>query len=110
MSPTKQDTTIIKEPEGGVAQKERFVYRDADGFFRNEHGQKDLHLVFRAVCIVIAASFSVASIGVFLRQAFGVIPVDVDPLPYFYNSLFFMLTALGDAALNDGILNRGRKK
>lgn len=88
-----------KSTEGGVSTQMRYVFRNKDSFFRNEFGQKDLHLLLRFVCIIIGTVSSSISLFVFFNQAMGVISTKVDALPYFYNALFFMLSAVGDAAL-----------
>ena len=96
MSVKKSPTESI---DGGVSTELRYVFRNKDSFFRNELGQKDLHLLLRFVCIIIGIVSSSISLFVFLNQAMGVITTKVDALPYFYNALFFMLSAVGDAAL-----------
>lgn len=91
----------IEIKEGGTAVKQRYVFRNADGFFRNEFGQKDLHLVLRFICMIVGGVSSGLTLFVFFSQAMGIIGTHVDALPYFYNGLFFMLSAIGDAAVTD---------
>ena len=86
---------------GGVSTKQHFVFRNKDSFFRNEFGQKDLHLLLRFVCIIIGAVSSGVSLFVFFLQATGQMGLQVDSLPYFYNGLFFMLSAIGDSAISE---------
>ena len=96
--------------KGGVSTRQYFVFRDRDSFFRNEFGQKDLHLLLRFVCIVIGAASSGVALFVFFLQATGQMSLQVDALPYFYNGLFFMLSAIGDSALSEYRDSKGVKK
>ena len=88
---------------GGAAQKEKFVWRNKDGFLRNAHGVKDMHLVLRAVCVAVAGTSALAGIIVFLLQSFGALGTVTDPLPFMYNGLWFALMAIGEAALSEKV-------
>lgn len=105
MSPTSTQKNI----EGGVSTKEYFVFRNKDSFFRNAFGQLDLHLALRAVCVFVGGISALTSVIVFVAQAFSIIPVAVDPVPFFYNGLLFMGTAIGDSWLQDGQKKNHRK-
>lgn len=88
---------------GGAAQREKFVWRNKDGFLRNEHGVRDMHLVLRAVCVAIAGLSALSGIVVFVFQSFGAIGTSTDPLPFMYNGLWFALMAIGEAAISEKI-------
>lgn len=99
----------MAESDGGAAAKERYVWRNRDGFLRNEHGVKDMHLALRAVCVVVAGLSAVAGVVVFLLQSFSVVATHTDPVPFLYNGLMFALTAIGDSAITEKITNRGQR-
>jgi len=94
---------------GGAAQKEKFVWRNKDGFLRNEHGVQDMHLALRAVCVVVAGLSALAGIAVFFLQSFAVIEPATDPVPFMYNGLLFALTAIGDSTITEKIRTKGSK-
>lgn len=94
---------------GGAAQKEKYVWRNRDGFLRNEHGVKDLHLALRAVCVGVAGLSALSGVVVFLLQAFAVVATSVDPVPFMYNGLLFALTAIGDSTITEKVSSRGQR-
>lgn len=94
---------------GGAAQKEKFVWRNRDGFLRNEHGVKDMHLALRAVCVVVAGLSAIAGVSVFLLQSFAVVATSTDPVPFMYNGLLFALTAIGDSTITEKLTQRGSR-
>lgn len=96
------------DTDGGAAVKERFVWRNKDGFLRNEHGTRDMHLLLRLMCVIIAGSSALAGVVVFLLQSFGILAVQTDPVPFLYNGLIFALAAIGDAAIAEKVPGRGR--
>ena len=97
------------DTHGGAAQKEKFVWRNQDGFLRNEHGVKDLHLVLRAVCVAVAGLSALSGVAVFALQSLSVLETVTDPVPFLYNGLLFALTAIGDSAITEKITNRGQQ-
>lgn len=96
------------DTEGGAAVKEKFVWRNKDGFLRNEHGTLDMHLLLRLMCVVIAGLSALSGVLVFLFQSFGILASQTDPVPFLYNGLIFALAAIGDAAIAEKIPRRGQ--
>ena len=92
---------------GGAAQKEKFVWRNKDGFLRNAHGVRDMHLVLRAVCVAVAGMSAIAGILVFSLQSFAVLEPVTNPVPFMYNGLLFALTAIGDSTIDEKLKSRG---